>query len=183
MKQKRKRPKENILNLDLQLIPESPGYLISENGVVYSVMELTPYLDQDGYERVHLFIDGKHKRPGLHQLLAKTFLPTRRSDQTEVRHLDGTRSNNKLSNLAWGNKKENGADKSIHGSILGERNPNCKLTVLEVAHIKERLFNRESIKSISEDFDVGYSTIEAIKSGRNWSHVKRSEYGDYDSSI
>lgn len=128
MKQTRKRPIEDIRQLDLSPLSDLPGYYITPDGKVLSVMELTPYEDQDGYMRVHIFKDGKHKRPGVHWLLAKTYLPSPTPEQNQVRHfLDGNRKRNDVINLAWGTAQENGSDKTRHGTAKGIKNGRAKL--------------------------------------------------------
>lgn len=170
--QKRRRLKEDIRNISLEPLPDYPGYYITKEGKVISVMELTPYEDKDGYKRVHVFKDKKHKRPGLHVLLAKTFLPPPNEDQCVVRHLDGDNTNLSLNNLAWGTHKENGEDKARHGSVKGSKNPKAKLVESQVLDIKKKL-KTMSIKDVSKQYpQVSTSTIEAISSGQNWSHVK-----------
>lgn len=170
-KQTRRRPCEDIRSLDLTPIPEMNGYYITSDGRVFSIMQLTPYEDDDGYARVHIFKNGKHKRPGVHVLLAKTFLPPPRQEHVLVRHLDGDKKNMSLDNLAWGTQKENGEDKSRHGTLRGEKNPKAKLCEEDVLSIKQRL-KEERIVDVAKDYpSIGRSTIDAIKSGKNWSHL------------
>lgn len=171
MKQLRKRPVKDIRNLELHPVPNRPGYYINKTGAVFSVMELCPFTDRDGYQRVHMFHKGKHKRPGVHVLLAQTFLPPPKPEQNEVRHLDGNKANLSLDNIAWGTRKENGEDKARHGSVKGEKNGRARLTVEAVKTIWVRLRNGESPTKIAGDHGVSPATIDAIKSGRNWSHV------------
>ena len=169
-KQKRKRP-ESVNWDELNSVPGFPGYFITREGKVFSVSELTTFEGDDGYIRVNTYKDGKIKRPGVHVLLAKTFLPNANKERTIVRHLDGVKKNINLNNLAWGTSKENGSDTSLHGTLKGENNPKAKLKTEDVANIK-KLLKTTTIKSISEMYDwVSQSTIEAISSGQNWKHV------------
>lgn len=173
----RKRPTCDIREMKLNPIPELPGYYISPNGKVISVMELTPYEDQDGYMRVHVFKDGKHKRPGVHWLIARTYLEEKTPDQDQVRHLDGNRKHNEVDNLAWGNVQENGKDKTRHGSAKGSKNGRAKLSEDKVRAIKSLLLIGHSCSAVAKLLDgqgvkISASTIEAIKSGQNWSWLK-----------
>lgn len=168
MKQIRKRPVEDIRNLELKLVPWLPGYYINTDGRVFSVMELTPYEDQDGYMRVHVFKEKKHKRPGVHSLMARTFLSEPKPGQDQVRHLDGNRKHNAIDNLAWGTVQENGADKARHGSARGSKNGRAILTESKVQDIKARLLGGEKASVLADEFCVSDSTIYAIKSGKNW---------------
>lgn len=173
MKQTRNRPIEDIRQLNLSPIPDLPGYYITPSGKVISVMELTPYEDQDGYMRVHVFKNGKHKRPGIHWLLARTYLPRSNPNQNQVRHLDGNRKHNEVLNLAWGTVQENGSDKTKHGSSKGSKNGRAKLSEPDVRAIKAWLATGRTCKCVCDELaesgiHVSVSTIEAIKNGQNW---------------
>lgn len=102
----------------------TPGYRVTPDGRVYSVghnwrgygeREMRQTLNADGYPSVRLTIDGKRTRLAVHRLVAKHFLPPRPSSAHEVRHLDGDRMNSSVSNLAWGTRSENAADRERHG--------------------------------------------------------------------
>lgn len=102
----------------------TPGYRVTSDGRVYSVghnwrgygeREMRQTLNADGYPSVRLTIDGKRTRLAVHRLVAKHFLPPRPSSVHEVRHLDGDRMNSSVSNLAWGTRLENAADRERHG--------------------------------------------------------------------
>lgn len=102
----------------------TPGYRVTADGRVFSVQsnwrgygerEMRQTLNASGYPSVRVLRDGKRKRLAVHVLVARTFLPARPSPQHEVRHLDGNRMNSSASNLAWGTRKENAADRERHG--------------------------------------------------------------------
>ena len=163
---------ENLEELKASPIPAMPGYYINKEGKVYSVICLEPYVDPDGYIRVNVFIDGKKKRPGIHSIIAKTFIEKKSLDQVVVRHLDGNPSNNDLTNLAWGTVLENSKDMIRHQtSLKGEKNPKAILTEEKVRDIKIML--RDGVKQykIAKKHGVGRSTIGAINCGINWGWV------------
>jgi hypothetical protein len=55
----------------------------------------------------------------LHRLVVETFIgPPPSKAHTDVRHLDGNKQNNKLSNLAWGTRSENMQDVVAHRGML-----------------------------------------------------------------
>lgn len=54
----------------------------------------------------------------------------------------------------------------------GARNGNSKLKESDVAKIKGLLSEGKSRTEIAKVFNVGYSTVERIDKGLNWSHVK-----------
>ncbi len=102
----------------------APGYSVTEDGKVFSSgsnwrgygeRELEQQLNSHGYPSVRIIVNGVRKRMLVHSLVAIAFLPPRPSAAHEVRHLDGNKQNNNSSNLAWGTRKENAADRELHG--------------------------------------------------------------------
>lgn len=106
-------------------IPGFPEYIATVDGRIYSTAsnwrgygkrEMAQQPNDDGYPSVRLRVAvGVRKRMAVHKLVAFAFLESRPSDQHEIRHLDGDKNNNHVSNLAWGTRKENAADREAHG--------------------------------------------------------------------
>lgn len=70
--------------------------------------------------------------------------------------------------LRWATKLENAADQLLHGTRpRGEQLKNCVLSEQDVLAIKEQL-KTETIKAIAARYGVSFSTVQCIKSGRNW---------------
>ena len=68
---------------------------------------LTATPDTDGYLNVELpDIEGNYHTAYIHRLVATFFLPKDVND-TEVNHIDGVKTNNKVSNLEWCTHQEN----------------------------------------------------------------------------
>ena len=165
---------DNLEDLKASPIPGMPGYYANKEGKVFSVICLEPYVDSDGYVRVNVFIDGKKKRPGIHSIIAKTFIEKTSPDQTLVRHLDGSRQNNNIENLAWGTVQENANDMIKHKtSLKGSKNNKAILTENDVRVIRQKLdLGRQTQEEIAKEHGVGRNTIQAIKSRTNWSWLK-----------
>lgn len=82
--------------------------------------------DAYGYHCVALQAGERKENRKVHHLVAEAFVGPR-PEGNECRHLDGCRTNNHVSNLAWGTSAENSADAKRHGTTpVGEDNPNCK---------------------------------------------------------
>lgn len=105
-------------------IAGAPGYSVTRDGRVFSNTqnwrgygrrELAQQPNAHGYPRVRLTVDGRRRVALVHSLVAAAFLPTRPSPQHEVRHLNGSRADNRAANLAWGTRAENAADRERHG--------------------------------------------------------------------
>lgn len=69
----------------------------------------------DGYRLLTLCAGGKRTNRPVHQLVVLAFIGPR-PEGMEVRHLNGIRSDNRLENLMYGTKKENMADRALHGN-------------------------------------------------------------------
>lgn len=154
--------------------PRFPGYFLTENGRVFREMPCTT--STDGYALVK--IDGSKagtRTMRRHTLLAETFIGPRQEGDV-VRHLDGDRGNDDLSNLEWGTPKENAADTVRHGRTLrGERQRNSKLTESGVLEIRSRVADGESQTEIAADFGVSLPTINDIMRGRTWGWLKTED--------
>lgn len=88
----------------------------------------------------------------------------------EVRHLDGDQCNCRENNLAWGTKKENEADKELHGTRLrGEQSPTARLTVPDVLAIRARI--GEPQEALAAEFGCTFSNISAVQLRKSWRHV------------
>jgi hypothetical protein len=105
-------------------IPGCPGYTATHDGRIYSVAhnwrgygirEIKQVPNYYGYPSVRISIDGRRKHYPVHKLVALTFLGECPPDATEIRHLDGDKTNNHIDNLTWGNASANASDRERHG--------------------------------------------------------------------
>lgn len=105
-------------------LPGWSAYLIGDNGSVWKFSvrgrRANPgnewsceriYRIKGGYERVCLCQDGREKTRTVHQLVLEAHVGLR-PEGLECRHLNSIPWDNRLSNLAWGTKKENEKDKA-----------------------------------------------------------------------
>lgn len=79
---------------------------------------------QNRYPCVGPTRDGKQRATPVHVLVALAFHGPR-PEGMEVRHLDGTRTNNRPENLAWGTHSENMQDKVAHGTATRPLRTHC----------------------------------------------------------
>lgn len=162
-------------------IKRLPDYIISDHGRVMRITSagnnfcriariLRPRLEKNGYYRLGLFTNGKVKRESVHRLVAEAFLGEPPSPLHEVAHNDGVRHNNHVSNLRWATRKENHADKKLHGtSQCGSNNGNSKLKDWQA---KDIISSNKKLKEIANDHDVAVQTVWNIRSGRSWAHLQ-----------
>lgn len=68
---------------------------------------LLKYRNAHGYSNVGLCKDSLQKQYRVHRLIAQTFLPTPKSELTQVNHKDENKFNNRVENLEWCTAKYN----------------------------------------------------------------------------
>lgn len=185
-------------------IKNAPYYLVSDEGHVKSVErfvktfngekeclrhipETYPLKEKDirGYKNVSIIQYDLDMRPikrymrQVHRLVLETFNPVCNMENLQVNHIDGNKSNNKLSNLEWVTPKEN----TVHAHKVlnhkrdqdGENNSMSKLTTNQVIEIIKRINGRkkERDSKIAKDYGVSRKTIENIRLNRTWKHIPR----------
>ena len=90
-----------------------------------------------GYMSVTLCHDNRKRTAAVHRLVCEAFHGKPGLRTLQVRHLDGSRANNRPNNLAWGTQEENWQDRRSHGRVaLGEQHHAAKFTNEERAHIR-----------------------------------------------
>lgn len=97
-------------------------YEVSDLGLVWASRRkgtrgglLKTPLDNRSYQQVNMCRDGRRWHTHVHVLVATAFHGPCPPGM-ECRHLDGDRSNNVVSNLAWGTPSENNRDLVRHGT-------------------------------------------------------------------
>lgn len=66
-----------------------------------------PCYNKSGYLQVNVPYETKRVTVPVHRLVALTFLPKPRKNQTDVDHIDGNKENNTLANLRWTSHQTN----------------------------------------------------------------------------
>ena len=92
--------------------------------------------DKKGYEYVNISINGNVKQYRVHRLVAKAFIPNKKG-YNEINHINGIKSDNKVSNLEWINHCQNmmharlncliskkGIEKSINAMVSATKKSN-----------------------------------------------------------
>ena len=151
-------------------IENYPGFYITDNGEVFStangkgLIKRKYSFTQEGYKRITLTNGGDALR--LHREVLKAF--DRLPNKGEIcRHLDGNPGNNHVSNLKWGNHKENAQDCLKHGRnrfqiLVGENSPTAKFSDVEIEDIRTRRKEGATYKEIMEIYDISKSHVSYI---------------------
>jgi len=169
---------------DTRPIPDARGYFVTDDGRVLStnlsgrgdggrtgpLRELRSWCDHAGYHVVRIVYESRKRGRNrmVHQLVAEAFHGPR-PPGAETRHLDGCRTNNTASNLAWGTRHENMADRRRLGeSAAGARNGMAKLTQASVALIRTLLARGHTQQAIGQRFGLAQTAVSKIKRGDRW---------------
>ena len=90
----------------------------------------------------------------------------------EVNHIDGNKNNNNFNNLEWCSRKHNQQHAVKNGLIKnpkGENHPSARISEKLAIKIKE---SKGSNEEISKLYNVNKSTVNSIKTGRSWKHLR-----------
>lgn len=118
---------------------------------------LNPFINSNGYYQVNLYKGGKVKPYTIHKLVMLMFVGER-PENTEIRHLNSVRTDNRLCNLAYGTHSENMIDAAMIGR-LGRQ----KLAVKDIKRIRKRINIGECVGDIAKEYSVCRRTILDIK--------------------
>ena len=142
---------------ELRRYPKDPNYYVGNYGTVYSKYrnkKLNIMYDKDGYE----FVRMKFGNVRLHRAILETFNPIENSDEMQVNHIDGWKSNNVYDpehdrvNLEWCTAKENIQHAIEHDLRLpcGENHHKAVYTESEIWKVCEYLNQGMTGRQIAE---------------------------------
>lgn len=143
----------------------------------YSKLEesrvLKPISNRSGYQQVVLYRDGAGNRSTVHRWVALTFIPNP-ENKRNVNHIDGCKTNNKVSNLEWNTTSENilhAFRTGLNVSSKGEKHGMSKLVAGQVHRIRtlHEIGCRPS--DIANIFSVSFATITHIVKRKTWKHI------------
>jgi hypothetical protein len=131
--------------------------------------EMKQVLNKKGYPEVRLRKNGCHTRL-VHKLVASAFM-TKLEGCTQINHLNGVKTDNRLVNLQWVTQSENQLHAyklGLQPSRAGEGNGRTTLTNEKVTDLKELYNSGKTIKEVSDIMSVNLHTARQIISGKTW---------------
>lgn len=155
------------------IIGRYPKYEIFEDGrIVRFNKVLKQRLNRFGYPVVFLYNNRKRRQEFVHRLLLESFVPKPDPSYNQVNHINGVKSDNRLSNLEWSNNSKN----QLHAYSTGLRSKSrgWKIDKTQSKVILQCFNDGLSIRSLSKYFKV---TPECIKYHITGS-AKRFSYQD-----
>lgn len=128
-------------------------------------------LDPNGYVKVGLRNGMGQKNISLHRLIANHFIPNP-DNKTQVNHINGIKTDNRLDNLEWCTPSEN----TIHAFrtglrriFKGEQKAQSKLTNSDVLSIRS---DTRIYTEIAKEYGVCKQLICNIKLRKVWRHIE-----------
>jgi len=162
-------------------IPEYPGYLATENGIIYSIRSGTiiklAQRKHKGYMHVSVKRDddtGKRWKEPVHKLVLLAYSGERLSEQV-CRHLNGNPLDNRIENLKWGTVKENAQDSIRHGTAVclrtGEQHIASKLKAVDIYDIRKQTLNGKKQSEIAKQYNISQRHVSDIIRNKTWKHL------------
>jgi len=110
-----------------------------------------------------------------HRVVAKAFIPNL-ENKSEVNHIDGDKTNNKVSNLEWVTHGENMAHAGEMDLMKkGDNHYFSKLSIEDVKYIKSNYIPRDkelNSYSLARKFNVSQTVIMDIINNKSWKHIE-----------
>ncbi len=166
-------------------------YEVSSNGQIRNLITgkiRKPWKNNRGYLTLKLSIaPNKTVTRTVHSLVAEAFISAR-PEGLQINHKDSNKENNPPDNLEWVTAEENIAHARRHGqpthrwgrrrprsaaypSQVGALNYNARLTEDDARSIIGALAAGETQRAIALRYGVARTLVQAIGSGRRWSHI------------
>jgi len=151
------------------------SYKVSNLGRIISYKRKQPKVlkygtsGREGYLAIVLSKNGTTKKYRVSRLVAKSFIPNP-DKKPCVNHINAIKDDNRVENLEWCTRSENEKHAFKLGikSQWGENNSASKLSMEDVAKIKELLHKGVKGVSIARLFGISSATISSIKHGTRW---------------
>jgi hypothetical protein len=170
-------------------IPGYEGlYEVSTNGRVRSYHNfgwqkrknpviLKPHISVYGYPQISLCKDKAVRNVNIHRIVAMVFLPTPPYSNMQIDHINGIKTDNRVSNLEWVTPRENTMRSLALGlKPTGERHGMSKLTERDVLDMRF-LYKQGGYthRGLGKMFGVSHCVVGRILRGESWVHITDKE--------
>jgi len=128
--------------------------------------------DRKGY--LHVCLNkGREVRRSVHRLVMEAFVGPR-PDGFHINHVNGVKTDNRVSNLTYCTPRENNVHALQTGlrTNRGEKHSRAKLTEANVQDIRALLVAGKTQTEVARMFNVHPTAISHIKRGKTWPHVQ-----------
>jgi hypothetical protein len=177
---------ENLQNEIWKNIDGYTGlYMISNKGRVISLSKysqnkkspdkLLKIQALKNYPQVNLYKNKKGRSYRIHRLVAEAFIP-KSENKTDVNHINGDKTDNRVENLEWCTKKQNSQHAIDTGLLVppifrGEENSNSKLKNETVMDLRALYKSGMRVVDIAKKYNLKLPTVEGIVYNKTWKHL------------
>jgi len=124
-----------------------------------------------GYNKCCLCSKGIRSYRLVHRLVAQAFL-LRENHHTEVNHINGVKTDNRVENLEWSTRSLNELHRARVLRIgIGASNGNSKLSPEDVIEIRILRMSGMLVRDVAKAKRVGSSQVSRVCNGTHWSHL------------
>lgn len=125
--------------------------------------------DTNGYMKTQIWVAGKPKNVHQHRLLAESFIPNPEC-KSQVNHINGIKSDNRIENLEWATQSENGKHSFANG--LQKVTRPCKKVIDTTTN---KVF--ESVTEAAKEHNICRSHLSNMLIGRVTNKTTLKFYG------
>jgi Mor family transcriptional regulator len=138
-----------------------------------SILRQTP--SAKGYLSVTLTDkDGRRHQKRVHVLIAQAFIPNP-LNLPEVNHKYGDKKDNRIEMLEWNTHLEN-MQHAVATGLYTQIGENHFKNILKESQVLEIFNSPLTYKELSKKYGVAKTTIQAIKTGKNWKQLTGKNY-------
>lgn len=151
-----------------------PRFLVSNYGNVKSKVTgklIKQAMTHRGYFKVSTTVNNVAYQVHTHRLVLQSFTGENHPDK-HAAHLNGIKTDNRISNLKWATPKENNEHRIIHGTNgAGHKNSQARLSVEKVKEIMDIRATGLGRKEIAKKLNLHPETVGSVIFGYTWNVV------------
>lgn len=176
----------NVMDLDGEIwkpVPKFEKYMASNLGRIKSLnfangrheRLMTPAVSGGYYKTMLSDSTNKERSIKVHRIICSTFSPNINSENLEVNHINGIKTDNSSVNLEWVTRQENikhCVENNLQIPFKGEQVGTHKLKEWQVLDIRAK-YNTGFYKQaeLAREYKVAKSTIRVIVLRTRWKHI------------